>query len=42
MEHEPVRYLYDRPEVALDMTLTGPGSRPEAYLAAAQAIFGAL
>jgi spermidine/putrescine-binding protein len=34
------RYLYDRPEVALEMTLTGPGARPEAYLAAAQVIFG--
>jgi spermidine/putrescine-binding protein len=34
------RYLYDRPEVALEMTLTGPGSRPAAYLAAAQIVFG--
>lgn len=34
------RYLYDRPEVALEMTLTGPGSRPDAYLAAAQVVFG--
>lgn len=28
------RYLYDRPETVLDLTLTGPGERPEAYLAA--------
>lgn len=34
------RYLYDRPEVPLDMTLTGPGIRPEAYRAAAQVVFG--
>jgi len=34
------RYLYHRPEVALEMTLTGPGSRPGAYLAAADAVFG--
>jgi spermidine/putrescine-binding protein len=34
------RYLYDRPEVALEMTLTGPGARPDAYLAAAQVVFG--
>ncbi len=33
------RYLYDRPEVALDMTLTGPSTRPEAYLAAADIVF---
>ena len=33
------RYLYDRPEVALEMTLTGPGARPEAYLAAADVVF---
>ena len=34
------RYLYDRPEVALEMTLTGPPARPEAYLTAAQVVFG--
>jgi spermidine/putrescine-binding protein len=34
------RYLYDRPEVALEMTLTGPGARPASYLAAAQVVFG--
>ncbi len=34
------RYLYDQPEVALEMTLTGPGARPEAYLVAAQIVFG--
>jgi spermidine/putrescine-binding protein len=34
------RYLYDRPEFALEMTLTGPGARPDAYLAAAQVVFG--
>ena len=34
------RYLYDRPEVAMDMTLTGPGARPDAYLAAAHVVFG--
>jgi spermidine/putrescine-binding protein len=34
------RYLYDRPEVALEMTLSGPGARPDAYLAAASVILG--
>jgi spermidine/putrescine-binding protein len=34
------RYLYDQPEVALEMTLTGPGARPDAYRAAAQVVFG--
>jgi spermidine/putrescine-binding protein len=28
------RYLYDRPETVLDLVLTGPGERPDAYLAA--------
>ena len=34
------RYLYDRPETSLDMTLTGPGERPDDYLAAYAAVFG--
>jgi spermidine/putrescine-binding protein len=34
------RYLYDRPEVALEMTLSGPGARPDAYLAAADVVLG--
>lgn len=33
------RYLYDRPEAVLGMTLTGPGERPDAYLAAYGAAF---
>ncbi len=33
------RYLYDRPETVLDLTLTGPGERPEDYLAAYAAVF---
>jgi spermidine/putrescine-binding protein len=35
------RYLYDRPETVLDLTLTGPGERPDAYLAAYASAFGA-
>lgn len=34
------RYLYDRPETVLDLTLTGPGSRPDDYLAAYASVFG--
>jgi hypothetical protein len=33
------RYLYDRPETVLDLVLTGPGERPDAYLAAWAAAF---
>ena len=33
------RYLYDRPETVLDLTLTGPGERPDAYLAACASVF---
>lgn len=33
------RYLYDRPETVLDLTLTGPGERPDDYLAAHAAVF---
>ncbi|MBX3029875.1 MAG: extracellular solute-binding protein [Chloroflexi bacterium] len=33
------RYLYDRPEIALSMTLTGPGIRPDDYLAAYRTAF---
>ncbi|MFN8517799.1 MAG: extracellular solute-binding protein [Chloroflexota bacterium] len=33
------RYLYDRPETVLDLTLTGPGERPDDYLAAYAAAF---
>jgi len=34
------RYLYDRPETVLDLTLTGPGTRPNDYLAAYASVFG--
>lgn len=34
------RYLYDRPETVLDLTLTGPGERPEDCLAAYAQVFG--
>jgi spermidine/putrescine-binding protein len=34
------RYLYDRPETVLDLTLTGPGTRPVDYLAAYASVFG--
>jgi hypothetical protein len=34
------RYLYDRPETVLDLTLTGPGTRPDDYLAAYASVFG--
>ena len=34
------RYLYDRPETCVDMTLTGPGERPDDYLAAYASVFG--
>lgn len=33
------RYLYDQPEAVLDLTLTGPGTRPEDYLAAYASVF---
>lgn len=33
------RYLYDRPETVLDLTLTGPGTRPDDCLAAYAAAF---
>jgi spermidine/putrescine-binding protein len=33
------RYLYDRPETVLDLTLTGPGQRPDDYQAAYAAAF---
>lgn len=33
------RYLYDRPETVLQLTLTGPGARPDDYLAAYAAAF---
>jgi spermidine/putrescine-binding protein len=34
------RYLHDRPETVADLLLTGPGERPDAYLAAWAAAFG--
>jgi spermidine/putrescine-binding protein len=34
------RYLYDRPETCLDLTLTGPGERLDDYLAAYASVFG--
>jgi spermidine/putrescine-binding protein len=34
------RYLYDRPETVLDLTLTGPGERPDDYLATYDSVFG--
>ncbi len=34
------RYLYDRPETVAGLLLTGPGERPDAYLAAWAAAFG--
>jgi spermidine/putrescine-binding protein len=34
------RYLYDRPETCLDMTLTGPGERLDDYLAVYASVFG--
>jgi spermidine/putrescine-binding protein len=36
------RYLFDRPETALSMTLTGPGARPDDYLAAYHSAFAAV
>jgi len=33
------RYLYDRPEISQEMTLTGPGTRPADYLAAYRSVF---
>jgi spermidine/putrescine-binding protein len=34
------RYLFDRPETVLDLVLTGPGERPDDYLAAWTAALG--